>query len=125
MFMRFAVTRMDEDSRRPQGVFAAAYALLDAGRLDADEERRLREVLRWLEEHLAAPPDGFLTCRAVFWFKAAASEKVGRVWELVCLLRLHGLHVELYKCRHLANILYEDKEQVAAFSSPRDGRITR
>lgn len=124
MFMRFAVTQLDEDSRRPQGVFAAAYALLDSGRLDAEEERRLRELLNWFEEHLAAP-EWFAACRAVFWFKAAAREKIVRAWELVCLLRLHGLHVEVYKCRRLANVLYEDGEQVAAFSSPRDGRITR
>lgn len=124
MFMRFAVTEIDEDSRRPRGVFAASYALLESGRLGAEEERRLREVLRWFEDYLPSP-DCFDRRRAVFWFKAGAGEMLRRAWELVWLLRLHGLHVELYKCRRLANVLYEDREQVAAFSSPRDGRVTR
>ena len=124
MFMRFAVPEIHEGSRRPQGVFAAAYALLDAGRLDAEEERALREVLGWFNEHLASP-EYFVARRAVFWFKAAAREQVRRAWGLVCLLRLHGLHVEVYKCRRLANVVYEDRDQVAAYSSPKDGRVTR
>jgi len=33
MFMRFVITRTDPDSHKPQGVFAAAYSLLDSGEL--------------------------------------------------------------------------------------------
>jgi hypothetical protein len=125
MFMRFVVTQIDEDSRQPQGVFSAAYALLESGRLDADEARRLREELSWFEENLPAPSEHFCAWRAVFWFKAGAREQVCQAWGLACLLRLHGLHVEVYKCRRLANLVYEDAGQVAAYPSKRDGRIAR
>jgi hypothetical protein len=37
MFLRFVTTRIDEDSRKPQDVFAAAYLLLDSGDLNPKE----------------------------------------------------------------------------------------
>jgi len=32
--------------------------------------------------------------------------------KLVHLLRVHGHHIEVYKCRRLANVTYEDQFQV-------------
>jgi hypothetical protein len=46
------------------------------------------------------------------------------VWELVYLLREHGHHIEVQKCRKLVSIVYEDKYQVAAFVSMLDGKIS-
>jgi hypothetical protein len=37
MYLRFVTTRIDEDSHKPQGVFVAAYSLLDSGDLNPDE----------------------------------------------------------------------------------------
>jgi hypothetical protein len=123
MFLRFAITQIDEDSNRPQGVFVAAYTLLDSGDLDATEWRRLRDLLDWFSENLPRPPESFYVSRAIFWFKSNALENISRVWELVHLLRAHGRHIEVYKCRRLANISYEDDLQVAAYPSDRDSRI--
>jgi len=123
VYLRFACTRTDEDSHRPQGIFAASYALLDAGTLNADERQRLREIQIWFNKHLPPPPDSFVASRAIFWFKASATESISRVWELVHLLRFHSHVVEVYKCRRLANILYEDEFQVAAYPSKRDSEI--
>jgi hypothetical protein len=39
-------------------------------------------------------------------------------------LRHHSYHVQVHKRRHLANILFEDEFQVAAYPSERDGKIT-
>jgi hypothetical protein len=36
-FIRFVTTRVHKDSHRQEGVFAAAYALLDSGSLDQEE----------------------------------------------------------------------------------------
>src|SRR6266852_4510794 len=49
-----------------------------------------------------------------FWFKSSAKEGIKKIWELVYLLRQHGRHVEVYKCRYLATIYYQDQLQVAA-----------
>jgi hypothetical protein len=122
MFMRFVTTRMDEDSRKPQGVFVAAYSLLDSGDLSSEEWKRVRGILDWFNAHLPHPPSSFSTGRAIFWFKSSAKESISQIWELVYLLRQHGHHIEVHKCRHLANISYQDRLQVAAYPSDRDGR---
>jgi hypothetical protein len=124
MFLRFVTTRMDKDSRRAQGVLVASYSLFDSGTLSSDEWKRLREILDWFNAHLPHPPKDFTAGRAIFWFKSTATESISQIWELVYLLRLHAYHVEVHKCRRLANIRYEDKLQIAAYPSKRDGRIT-
>jgi hypothetical protein len=105
-------------------VFAAAYALLDSGCLDQDEWTQIREILIWFNKNLPTPPDKFSADRAIFWFKGRSKDSISHIWELVHALRLHGYHVEVHKCRHLANIAYEDKFQVAAYPSIRDGKVT-
>jgi hypothetical protein len=124
MFLRFVITRRDEHSRSAQGVFVAAHELLRSGDLNPQEWKHLRSLLDDFNKSLPHPPDNFYASRAIFWFKASAHENIRRIWELVHLLRAHGNHVEVYKCRHLANISYQDEMQVAAYPSERDGRIT-
>jgi hypothetical protein len=124
MFLRFAVKQIDEDSRRPQGVFTAAYDLLDSLRLDPEESKQLRDLLTWFEDNLPSPPEEYYAGRAIFWFKAGSHESIDRIWELVQVLRLHDYHVEVHKCRRLANVSYEDDHQVAAFPSERDARTS-
>jgi hypothetical protein len=124
MFMRFVTTRIDENSRNPQGVFQAAYDLLESGDLSSDEWKHLREILIWFNQNLPTPPDKFPGGRAIFWFKSGATENIKRIWELVHFLRLHGYHVEVHKCRRLANICHRDRFQVAAYPSDRDARVT-
>jgi len=124
MFLRFAVTQIDEDSRRPQGVIAAAYVLLDSNELNPEESKELRQLLEWFDNNLPSPPENFYASRAIFWFKRSAHETIRRMWEIVRILRLHGYHIEVHKCRGLASITYEDDFQVAAYPSDRDARIT-
>lgn len=124
MFMRFVITRLDDDSHRPQGVLSAAYDLLASGELNPEEWKRLREILNWFNTHLPHPPNNFSAHRAIFWFKSGANIHIAQVWEIIYLLRLHGHHVEVHKCRYLANICWQDHLQVAAFPSDQNGRIT-
>jgi hypothetical protein len=124
MYLRFVTIRIDEDSRKPQGVLVASYVLLDSGDLTRDEWRQVRDILNWFNAHLPHPPKNFTAGRAIFWFKSSAQESIRKIWELVHVLRQHEHYVEVHKCRRLGNILYEDKLQVAAFPSKLDGRIT-
>src|ERR1700736_3168146 len=124
MCMRFVTTRVHKDSHKPEGVFAAASLLLDSGTLDKDEWKCLREIVIWFNKNLPHPPDSFSADRAIFWFKSTARECIDQIWELVHLIRLHAYHVEVHRCRRLANIVYEDQYQVAAYPSERDGKIT-
>lgn len=124
MYLRFVTTRVHKDSQKSSGVFAAAYALLDSGDLTRDEWKVLREMLNWFNANLESPPKTFDARRAIFWFKSSAEDNIRKIWDLVYLLREHGYYVEVHKCRRLANVLWEDKSQVAAFPSKRDSRIT-
>jgi hypothetical protein len=118
MFLRFVVTQIDDDSRQPQGLFAAAHDLLDSGDLARDEYLQLREVLIWLNKNLPSPR--VQRARAIFWFKSEANECIDRMWNLVNLLRFHGYLVEIQKYRGLGKIFYEDDFQVAAAPSKSD-----
>jgi len=124
MYLRFVTTAVDEDSHRAQGVFMAAYRLLDSGNLTKEEWKQVRNILDWFNAYLPHPPKKFTACRAIFWFKSSAEKSVKKIWELVHVLRQHSRHVEVHKCRTLGNILYEDEFQVAAFPSQKDSRIT-
>jgi hypothetical protein len=107
--------QIDEDSRKPKGLFTAAYELLDSGELNAEEWRRLRSILDWYNEHLLHPPKSFRASRAIFWFKSSARSNIRRMWEMVEIMRAHSRPVTVYKCRRLGNISYEDDLQVAAY----------
>lgn len=124
MYLSFVVTSIDEDSHKPQGVFIAAYELLDSGSLSKEEWAELRELLDWFSEHLSTPPESFEASRAIFWFRSSAKDCIRRVWELVEILRRHAQHVEVLKCRHLANVRHYDSYQVIAYPSKLEGRIT-
>ncbi len=124
MYLRFVTTRIDQDSHKPQGVFAASYALLDSGDLTRDEWEHLRAIIIWFNANLPTPPKEFDSRRAIFWFKSSAKENIRNVWELIHVLREHSYHVEVHKCRRLGNILWEDDFQAAAFPSELEGRIT-
>jgi len=123
MYLRFTTTSIDEDSRKPRGLFTEAYELLDSGELASEEWKQLRALLDWFNANLPHPPKKFIASRAIFWFRSSAHESIDKIWEMVHLLRSHGRHITVHKCRHLANPVYSDSLQVAAFPSPLDDRI--
>lgn len=119
MFLRFAITQIDEVSHKPQGLFIAAHELLDSGELSQEERHQLRDVLIWFNKHLPSPRIG-LASRKIFWFKSSADDCIKRMWELTHLLRYHGYLVEVERCKKLGNIVYEDNFQVASYPSDDD-----
>lgn len=119
MFLRFVITQIDDVSHKPQGLFQAAYELLESGDLSLEERDLLREVIIWFNKNLPSPRN-MVASRAIFWFKWSADECMKRMWELTYLLRHYDYLVEVEKCRELGNIIYEDKFQVAAYPSRHD-----
>ncbi len=124
MYLRFTTATIDEVSKKPAGVFTSAYALLDSGELTSAEWLHLREILDWYKANLPTPPEKFYASRAIFWFRSGSEESIRRIWDLVAILRAHDRPVTIYKCRHLGNITYFDRFQVAAFPSEHDGKVT-
>lgn len=113
MYIRFVTDELDPDSTRPQGVFAAAYALRDSTYTNDADKARLNSILSWFERNLPAPKK-FDRRGAIFWFKSDARACTRKLWELVLLLRSHSRHVNLLRTRRPEYIFYEDQFQVGA-----------
>jgi len=123
MYLRFVSKAIDEDSRKPRGLFTETYALLDSGELNQKQWAQVRQELDWFKANLPIPPKKFKAGRAIFWFRKDAVECVSRVWNLVHILREHGIYISYLSCRHLQNRIYSDDFQVAAYPHPLDDRI--
>src|SRR5262249_28115553 len=119
MYLRFVITKIDDTSHKPQGLFVTSNDLLDEGELSPDQRDQLRELMIWFNKNLPSPKIGYAS-RAIFWFKSDAEDCIKRMWELVNLLREYGYHVDMYKYRELGNIIYEDRFQVACYPSNDD-----
>jgi hypothetical protein len=113
VYIRFIIPTIHEDSRKPTGVFQAAYALRDSGELGAEELQDLRAQLDWFNKNLHIPRNG-IHARAIFWFSSASLVCTRRVWRLVQTLRKHHRHVEMVKSAAPGRIVYRDGHQVAA-----------
>jgi hypothetical protein len=113
MYIRLVVAKIDRHSNQQQGVFTAAYALLDSGELSEADHDELWAHLRWFSSHLPVP-QRFDSDRAIFWFKSDAGEVTRRIWELVHALRRNELQVDLIRTRRPGYILYEDRFQIGA-----------
>lgn len=116
MLVRFCTRRRHPDSHSPEGVFQAALALRDDGRLEPYEEEWLERELRWLRMHLPSP-----AClrdegneRAICWFKPEAKRAIDKVRGIVALLEAKGIPVEMVTTADAGTIIYEDKWQVVA-----------
>ena len=117
MYLRIAIASVDAGSHQPQGIFYAAWHLLNSGELTNDEAADLRSLLEWFNENMPSPGPAIrrnLSERAIFWFHPTAHDLIARAWELVQLLRLHGLLVEVLKTRDPGSIVYSDRCQIAA-----------
>jgi hypothetical protein len=123
MYLRFTTNAIDEDSRKPRGLFTEAHKLLETGDLTSEEWKYLRTLLDWFNGNLPHPPKQFEVSRAIFWFRSEANECIDKIWEMANFLDAHDRRVTVHKCRHLANVSYADKYQVAAFPSDMDDRI--
>ncbi|MBC8102991.1 MAG: hypothetical protein H7Z41_10435 [Cytophagales bacterium] len=117
MYLRIAVTGEDMESHQQQGIFHAAWDLLDSGTLSDAEAQDLRSLLDWFDQKMPCPSASeckALSRRAVFWFRSGGGDYLKKAWELVQLMRLHGLLVDVFRTRNPGIILFLDHCQIAA-----------
>jgi hypothetical protein len=120
MFVRFVVGADAESAAWLTGVFTEARLLRDTGQLFDYECERLEATYEWFNQHLPCPPfkkklpSGEWTQHAVAWFRAEASEPIRRMWDIVAILREHGIAVRMVTSERPGRIVYEDDYQVVA-----------
>jgi hypothetical protein len=120
MFVRFVVGTDADNAAWLTGIFTMARDLRDRGVLFTYEAERLQEIYDWFNEHLPCPPfqrmlgSGKWTRNAVAWFRADAKEPVGRMWDIVAILREHGVPVRMVTTERPGKIVYEYAYQVIA-----------
>src|SRR5262245_46477069 len=116
MFVRFVTLSRDEGSHCLEGVFQAAFRLRDRGRLGRDAARRFEGLRQWFNASLPVPTR-FSRSKgrpAVCWFKAEATEHLGKIRELVALLEGQGVRIRRLRTRRPGYVVYEDAFQVTA-----------
>ena len=120
MFVRFVVGSDAENAAWLTGVITEARLLRDRGELHAYESELLEAIFDWFNEHLPCPPfqkklrSGEWTPDAVAWFRAEAKGPVGRMWDIVAILREHGVTARLVTTGRPGKIVYEDEFQIVA-----------
>jgi hypothetical protein len=114
VYVRFVVGADGEDHRQLTGVLTEARLLRDAGRLSAEELQRLERAYDWFNAHVPVPP--FSTSRwnqdAVSWFKASAGDAIARMWDVMAILRDHGVPTRMLRSSDPGKVRYDDDVQV-------------
>ncbi|MEM6972315.1 MAG: hypothetical protein AAF577_05870 [Pseudomonadota bacterium] len=121
-FLRFVVvnTRLDLSDAR-EGIFQAAYALRDGPDADSVTHAQLVELLTWFDRHLPVPERVNRSrskgawrreTAGIAWFRDSAAPVIERAFDLVEILRRHGMTVEILRTRRPGYIVYEDDLQV-------------
>ena len=116
MYLRFETLKKNEDNASLEGVFQAAFALRDSGKLSKYEQADLEKYLNWFNMHMKAP--GCLkkqeNRRAICWFHPRAKRPVTFIRHICFLLEEHGIHTQMIKSADPGIIIYEDGWQIAA-----------
>jgi hypothetical protein len=100
-FLRFRVADLHPVSQEPRGLFSSVWELEAEGRLEAHELAWWAELVAWFGVHLPQPKEARRSRRpgapnrAVFWFRASATEHVSRMREVAPSSARHGSRVEV------------------------------
>jgi hypothetical protein len=120
MYLRFVEGAETQDARWLTGVITAARVLRDESRLEPYQVDIVEETYAWLNEHIPCPPfqnnlaTGKWSDDAVAWFLPAATEAIRRMWDLVTVLKDHGISVRVLRSASPGLIVYRDEFQVVA-----------
>lgn len=121
MYVRFVTHQIDSDSGRRKGLFAAAKALRESGRLSEVDEARLNVAQGWFNENLPVPTRFSVSRRphsqnqAISWFRDTATEAIDRIRDYAAVLEDYGIVVEMIRTTRPGFVVYEDDWQVAAY----------
>jgi hypothetical protein len=120
MYLRFVEGGDAEDWRWLTGVITAARILKEEGRLEPYQVDIVEATYDWLNEHIPCPPfernrrSGKWSDDAVAWFLPDAKEAIQRMWDLVAVLKDHGVAVRVLRTASPGMVVYRDKYQVVA-----------
>jgi len=126
MYLRFVQGADSEDARWLTGVITAARVLRDDARLEPHQIDVVNESFDWFNAHVPCPPfqeklkSGKWSADAVAWFLPEATEAIQRMWELVAVLKDHGMPVRVVRTASPGLIIYRDEYQVVAETPKRD-----
>jgi hypothetical protein len=120
MFVRFVVGTDSENPSSLTGVIITAGDLYNEGVLYAHESAWLAEAFAWFNANLPCPPfrkklrSGEWSRNAVCWFRDDAKEPLSHLWDIVTILKEHGVPVRQVVRRRPGKIVYSDTYQVVA-----------
>jgi hypothetical protein len=120
MYLRFVQAADSEDGRWLTGVITAARILRDEQRMEQYQVDIVNETFDWLNDNIPCPPfnqnlnSGKWSSNAVAWFLPDAKEPIQRMWNLVEILKDHGMQVRVLRAPSPGMIVYRDKYQVVA-----------
>jgi len=126
MYLRFVEGADSQDERWLTGVITAARILRDNGRLEPHQVVAVEATFDWFNAHIPCPPfqeklkSGKWSHDAVAWFRPDASEAIQRMWDLVAVLKDHGVPVRVLRTASPGLIVYRDDYQVVA-ETPKRG----
>jgi len=120
MFVRFIAAGDSDNPWGATGVITIARVLRDEGKLEAYEVQVVDSAFEWFNQNLPCPPfgenreSGTWTKDSVSWFLPDAEEPIARMWDLITILKEHGMAVRVFRTRNPGNIVYRDAFQVVA-----------
>src|SRR5579885_1637628 len=112
MLIRFVIEQRDSDSGKRQGLFQAAKALRESGRLSRLDENALEELRNWFNEHLERPSRLAFSTRphakeqALSWFKDTATTHIAKMREFSAILERYDLSVQMISTKRPGYVLY-------------------
>jgi hypothetical protein len=115
-FIRFVISRKDEDSHVEQGIFQAAARALEWQNITGPDADALNVLQAWFSENLEKPTSfGRDKLRlGICWFKASSAEHISRIWEMVHILERNSIHVKKIRTDKPGYVIYEDEWQLVA-----------
>jgi hypothetical protein len=125
-YIRFVEGGDSQDLRWLTGVITAASVMKDEGRLEPYQADILAATFTWLNDHLPCPPfrrhlaSGKWSEDAVAWFLPGAKEAIGRMWDLIAVLKGHDVPVRVLRTARPGLIVYRDEFQIVA-ETPKRG----
>lgn len=116
MYLRFETFRQNEESSTNSGIFQAAIALRDSGKLKPYEQELLEFQYDWLRKHLKSPEclREEHNIRAICWFHPRAKKPIAKVRAIMEILKEYGTLIQMIKTKDPGIIIYEDGWQVVA-----------
>lgn len=120
MYVRFVEALDADDAWQSDGVFTAAEKLLDTGKLHDYQVCVLQHAYDWFNENLPVPPFrrnqelGHWSEDAVCWFCQEAVVPISYIWDIVAILKDHGVAVRMARTTCPGSIVYRDDLQVVA-----------